>query len=243
MSNQGSSTISPEAGQFQIQRDHTTKADRHPEIFSTVKRLCEGRIGEPRILSFGCSTGEEPFTLATSYFHSGKIFALDSSVTVLDIARRARSIDDRIVYDVSTQSTLAQYGPYDVIFAMSVLCRWPALSEAEDASELFPFTRYLEMVTTLHNNLKAGGFLVIYNANYNFVDTDLISFYEIVLAPEIKDNGYVRHFDRNCKAIPDYFATDVIYRKMSTSHPAKGTRILRVGDENCQPLGAICTPQ
>ena len=225
---------------FQIQRDGTTVEDRYPEIFKTVGRLCAGKT-DVRVLSFGCSTGEEPYTLSTRYLPQAQIVGLDASVTSVEAAKRARSLGESIVYDISTEETLARYGPYDVIFAMSVLCRWPDLADIVDASNVFPFKRYLEMVRLLDEQLVPGGLLVIFNSNYSFLDSALISSYEIILIPQLLDNGYVKHFDRNSRAIENYCGTDAVYRKLTDTAPPVRGRTLRFADEDGRRLGTVCT--
>lgn len=229
-----------EAEAFQIQRDRTTKSDRYPNIFSAVRHLLKDKAdAPPKILSFGCSTGEEPLSLATLYFPTSSIIGLDASPEAIAVAKSERSLQGRIVYDVSTPETLEKYGPYDAIFAMSVLCRWPTLENIADASELFPFPSYVKMVETLDRSLRKGGLLVIYNSHYSFSDTDLISNYEIALVPTIRENGYVKHFDREGREIVDYIGTETIYRKFPDA-PNLSAKVLRFIDESGRPIGRLC---
>ena len=224
---------------FVIQRDRTTVANRYPEVFHPVRRL-SAISDKPhrRILSFGCSTGEEPYDLATTYFPDASVIGLDVWPDALVTAKAERSLGDRIIYDISSPETVAKYGPYDIIFAMSVLCRWPDLANVADASQMFPFSHFVEMVTLLDSHLTLGGLLVIYNANYDFKDTDLISRYEIALVPGISTNGFVKHFDRGGMEMPDYCGTDVIYRK-SANHISQRGHVLRFVDAVGQPLGRL----
>jgi 2-polyprenyl-3-methyl-5-hydroxy-6-metoxy-1,4-benzoquinol methylase len=224
---------------FHIQRDQTTKYDRYPEIFAAVRRLC-GAAGALDVLSFGCSTGEEPLTLGELYLPQARIVALEASPAILDIARAKGTLDGRITWEVSSPEALARHGPYDVIFAMSVLCRWPTLENVPDASEVFPYEQYLHMVTMLDTQLRPGGLFVIYNAHYSFADTVLVSGYEIVLDPEIADSGYVKKYDRRGREIIGYRASDVIYRKLRDPPPCSG-RLLRFIDRDGRPLGSVCT--
>ncbi len=63
------------------QAANNTRYDRYPEIFRTA-RLAAGP--QPlRILSFGCSTGEEPRTLAEKYFATSQILGVDVAPDVL----------------------------------------------------------------------------------------------------------------------------------------------------------------
>jgi 2-polyprenyl-3-methyl-5-hydroxy-6-metoxy-1,4-benzoquinol methylase len=225
---------------FHIQRDQTTKYDRHPEIFAAVRRLC-GDAASLDVLSFGCSTGEEPLTLGQVYLPQARIVALEAWPAILDIARAKGTLDGRITWDLSSPETLAAHGPYDVIFAMSVLCRWPTLEHSEDASELFPYAQYLEMVAMLDAQLRPGGLLAIYNAHYSFADTELVCGYEIVLDPAVADNAYIKKYDRRSREIVGYRATDVVYRKLREPPPTVAGRVLRFIDRDGRPLGNLCT--
>jgi SAM-dependent methyltransferase len=233
----------PNSEEFAIQRDQTTVANRYPEIFHPARRLCTASgFTNPRVLSFGCATGLETYDLATTYFPASTIIGLDVSPKAISTAKAERSLADRIIYDISTPDTLAKYAPYHAIFAMSVLCRWPDLAKIADASSVFPYSRFVEIVTLLDQNLAPGGILVIYNANYDFKDTDLISRYQITLVPGIKTSGYVKHFDRQGKEIPVSCGTDVIFRKCPNTPSPSSHRVFRFIDMDGQPIGNLCNP-
>jgi hypothetical protein len=64
---------------FQIQADQATSLNRYPDVFTAVKQFTEKHmVIHPKILSFGCSTGQEPVTLATEYFPNSEIVGLDT---------------------------------------------------------------------------------------------------------------------------------------------------------------------
>lgn len=204
-----------DTNEFAAQLNNATDSDRHPDIFTTARELVANeKIDEINILSFGCSTGKEPYVLATKYFRGARIVAVDISAAVLEIAKTEHSIPGTITYDLSSPENIKKHGPYDVIFAMSVLCRWPDLAGQSDASDLFPFSKYLELVTVLRDNLRKGGLLVIYNASYDFSHVDFIDEFEIVKTPANISNGYVKRFGRDGIAIKCYTGTELVYRKL-----------------------------
>jgi hypothetical protein len=156
-----------------------TRADRYPTVFSGVQRLASER-GNPasKILSFGCSTGAECFTLRT-YFPDTEIVGLDINRKSLGFARDANS-DSRIRFLESSPAIVRENGPYDLIFANSVFCRWPLSDHVSDLSRYYPFSRFEEAIGDLDASLNVGGMLVVINPNYDFRDCDVSRRYEVI---------------------------------------------------------------
>jgi SAM-dependent methyltransferase len=225
---------------FRIQVEQTSVANRYPEVFFPLGKLSEAvHRTPPRVLSFGCSVGFEPHDLATRYFTQSAVFGLDVSETALAKARAERSLGGRITYDVSTPANLGHYGPFDVITAMSVLCRWPDLADAKDASELFPFAKFEETVRTLDGNLAEGGILVVYNSNYDFKDTAVARNYDIVLTPHMTTNGFVKRFRKGGAEMPRQTASDAIFRKRPAVECDPDNPTMRFIDTAGRFLGAV----
>jgi len=110
-----------------------TGMDRYPAIFSA----CREYFGDKRdlkILSFGCSTGEEVLTLR-QYFPSAFITGADINRRSLSVCRK-RKVDDRIAFVYSSRDAIRALGPFDAIFCMAVLQRTPHMIQAEGTSSL-----------------------------------------------------------------------------------------------------------
>jgi hypothetical protein len=147
-----------------------TRYDRYPEVFR-LARLAAGP--QPRsILSFGCSTGEEPQTLAEKYFRQSRILGVDTSPAAIEQAKALTAHLANVTIAPSEAATIAASAPYDVVFAMSVLCRNPPPKDHLWTD--FPFERFESRVSEREQWLKRGGVLALVNANYNLTQSRLI---------------------------------------------------------------------
>lgn len=203
------------------QTEPNTQYNRYPKIFSTVERLSQngagGVRGVRRVLSFGCSSGEEAETLATLYFNQVGDFVVgtDANEKVLEIAQASNPIPQRISY-VSIGSL--KNALFDVVFAMNVLCVWPLSKYVDDLSELFPFSRFERMLEQIDEMLMPGGILVVYNANYLLQDCSISERYEALKIPELdkrlQKSRLIRLFDNNSKVVHQYpNEIPVVFRK------------------------------
>jgi hypothetical protein len=192
-----------------------TALDRYPSVFAAAAANAPPppTRGRRTILSYGCSTGEEAATLADKYFPDDVVVGLDVYEPALVVARE-RHPNDRIIYDDSTPETLAKYGPFDCILAMSVLCRWPATFELEDCSKVYSFGEFEAAIEALDRELKPSGILTVYNSNFSFLDTPMAERYEVLSGPGIWKNGFVHRFDRQHRRVRT-ITSDCIYSKLS----------------------------
>lgn len=165
----------------------TTGLDRYPSVFSFLRdRMPKG--APLRILSYGCSTGEEVFTLRR-YFPDAEIVGIDINPYNISVClkKQKRSRDSRLRF-VHAGSPLAETGAsYDAILCMSVL-RHGGLSvkQPEDCSHLIRFTVFERVVSELGRCLKPGGFLAIANSNFRFADTAMAADFEVAFRMEPK---------------------------------------------------------
>lgn len=195
-------------GQHQL--TSTTAMDRYPELFGTVQNLVEGN--RPRVLSYGCSTGEECATLEAR-LNPHLLVGADINTSNLKIAQQ-RFSSPRLLFVHSDPSVLALHAPFDVIFALSVLCRWEETRDVEDCSAIYPFEKFESGVDLLDRLLTPGGLLVIYNSNFRFEDSSTFvrSHYTTVPSPAVADSGFVHKFDKMNRRVREDHRT-CIYRK------------------------------
>ena len=220
-----------------IQVSNTTKLDRYPVVFRAVAALAAAaKIEQPHILSFGSSTGEEVFTL-TQYFPGASVLGLDISDAALEQARARYGHVPGVRFEKSGEFAVEPHS-VDLIFAMSVLCRWPVTKQMDSIGHLYPFSAFEQHVTNLDTLLKPGGLLVIYNANYGFLHSRVSTGYDLVVHPTVRRAGQVRRFRRDGVFDPTVSPTDVIYRKRPAGEGA-GERGLRILNESLEVIAAI----
>ena len=196
-----------------------TKMDRYPEIFSQAREhFSESDVAEAdlKLLSFGCSTGEEAFSLRT-YLPEAEIVGVDISQWNLDKASR-RNSDPRIRFLFSDADTLDKEGPFDAIFAMAVLLRIAHRMEPAPSSEdVYPLEKFDEQVQQLDAVLKVGGLLVIYHTNYHLRDTSIYERYRALPGPI--DGGYterdlVPKYGTDNKLLPESDTNERVFVKL-----------------------------
>ena len=177
-----------------------TAMNRYPVIFSATRNYFAEKK-DLRILSFGCSTGEEVLSLRY-YFPDAIIVGAEINKYSLEICQK-RKIDDRMLFTHSLSGELAKHGPYDAVFCMAVFQRNPQLISGKgitDISKIYPFAMFEKQICELDRLLKKGGLFVAHFAQYNFMDTAVASRYRTYGDYNQNDYGpYV--FDKNGKLI------------------------------------------
>ena len=151
-----------------------TAFDRYPQIFAGASHAAPNAR---RILSFGCSTGEECATLKM-YFPQAKVVGADVNPVSLCKARWHYG-SDSVSFAYASDLALKLRAPFDAIFCLTVL-RDTRLDAEASISETYPFDRFDERVRLLHSLLEPGGLLVFYGNMYRFSDTSIAEHYENV---------------------------------------------------------------
>jgi len=182
------------------ERLHQTTAltwpDRYPRIFAACRRYF-GESEELRILSFGCSTGEEVLTLRR-YFPRAVITGAEINRRSLDVCR-SRPADAKISFVYSDRAVIAGRAPFDAIFCMAVLQRTPHAVQADRTVSLrriYPFDRFDRQLADFDAWLKPGGLLVIHHTQYRVSDASVAARYA-PLADADQEDDRSTLFDRD----------------------------------------------
>ncbi|WP_216829019.1 class I SAM-dependent methyltransferase [Alkalihalobacterium elongatum] len=148
-----------------------TGMNRYPEIFSACKNYLKDKH-DLKILSYGCSTGEEVLTLR-NYFPTAQISGADVNKRSLKICR-SLSTDNKISFIFSTPRNLKKQGPYDAIFCMAVLQRTPhdiANNNITSLKTIYPFEKFEKQIIELDQLVKPNGLLIVHYTQFSLFDT------------------------------------------------------------------------
>lgn len=135
--------------------------------------------GPTKVLSFGCSYGFEMKSLADKYL-TGKadIYGVDVNDAVVAKAQENVKIVDtnKMVVLHGKTDPASNYGPFDAVFANSVLCynRFPEPKDpVAKIKSMFTFATFEGLLQEIDVLVKVGGFLSLDNTNYLFNQTSL----------------------------------------------------------------------
>jgi hypothetical protein len=221
----GNSLEGSAAAEGSHQLSTTSSAGRYHAIFSAAALAVD--VVNPSVLSFGCADGYELNDLATKHFHHGRVVGCDIDLDAQRIANICNAQPARVKIIGADPDLLAAHGPYDVIVAMAVLCRWPETRSMEDISECYPFSGFEEQLRKLIELLVPGGVLCVYNSNYRVVDSSLMAQLEVVNNPElIPTSQPVRLFHPSGQPRADNISDGFVFRKVPRPGSGAGTRAL-----------------
>jgi hypothetical protein len=177
-----------------------TYMDRYPTIFSACRDYFYGKQ-DLKILSYGCSTGEEVLTLR-KYFPTAQIIGADINKQSLSICKKL-PVDENITFVYSTSSEIQKHGPFDAIFCMAVLQRKPheiAAKGINNLKKIYPFEKFDRQIIEFDKQMKPKGLMVIHFTQYSLLDTTVASKYEAL--GDYNQIDYLSPvFDKNSKLI------------------------------------------
>ena len=198
-----------------FQPSNDTEPDRYPAAFAYVRDQL-GNGEDLRILSFGCSTGDEIFSLRR-YFPSAWLKGIDiSRGNVADCEKRRRAAsDDRMAFAVAGSTAGEPTAHYDAIFAMAVFRHGDLSgSDAQSCRHRITFSAFESTVADLARCLRPGGFLAVEFSNFRFCDTEVAGQFECVLqVPKAPYHPQVPLFGRDDRRLDIAGYDDVVFRK------------------------------
>jgi len=153
-----------------------------------------------RILSFGCSDGSECLDLA-DVFPDAEIVGCDVNAKALERARETCA--DRATIVESSPAALLDLGPFDAVFVLSVLCRYPKSAGLDDVSAVYPVEEFDRTLREIDACLAPGGVLALYNAQYFFEDAGIFPSYAALGGVGFNRNGWIEKSLRDGRRITD----------------------------------------
>ena len=198
-------------GERMHQTTPLTGMNRYPEIFSEASRQLVD-VPRPKLLSFGCSTGEELLSLRM-YFQNALIYGFEINAASLAIAR-SKPFDQAVCVLKSSARAMKRHAPYDAVFCMAVLQRTPHLiinNRVDDISGIYPFRKFDDQLTQLDELLIPGGLFVIEHAFYDLLEAQIGNRYQAIEFTH-PQQPYPR-FSRNGQRQPERTRYHTIFRK------------------------------
>lgn len=194
----------------------TTCEDRYPRAFAFVHDAIGDGL-DRRILSFGCSTGEEVFSLRR-YFPAATITGIDINPRNIRVCRArlaALGGDSRLSFVLAGSPMGETAASYDAVFAMAVFRHGDLGDGPLFCDHRLRFADFDRCVGELADVLKPGGLLVIRHANFRFADTVAAAGFEpvfsFVVAPDASVSPLYGPDDRR---LPDDKRDDGIFQKI-----------------------------
>jgi SAM-dependent methyltransferase len=183
-------------GEFQPY--YFTRPDRYPWLFGfAAERL--GSRPNLSVLSFGCSRGEEVFSLR-KYFPAAVLKGID--INPRNIARcqaRMRAENPtNMTFEIAATTEGEATSSYDAIFCLAVLCNGSlTTSGAQRCDPLLHFARFDRTVGDFARCLKPGGLLVLHTTNFRFCDTSVAPGFDVVFEADPAHLALDVLFDRD----------------------------------------------
>lgn len=162
-----------------LQPSMVTEPDRYPEFFAYVAQQLAD-VPKPRLLSFGCSTGEELLALR-DHMPGAELVGIDINPLAIAACEQKMAGDSGIrLICAGTASELAD-ASFDAVFAMAVL-RHGELQSSQPAScaAILPFAQAEAAVSDLARCLRPGGYLLIWNCHFRFADMAAAAGFDVV---------------------------------------------------------------
>ncbi len=198
-------------GERHFQGASFTRSDRFPALFQQCALSLQG-IAAPRVLSFGCSTGEEVFSLA-HYLPNAEIVGVDiNRWCVKQAAVRNTSSRLRFLYRGSPEfDTL---GTFDAIFCMAVFQRTENRSMEGSVIETgFRFENFEAEMRGLDPMLKPGGLLFIDQCDFSFEQTAVAAEYQPLVCAANEKLRQRRLFGRDNRLLTEAYVAKRIFVK------------------------------
>ncbi|MDR3697524.1 class I SAM-dependent methyltransferase [Mucilaginibacter sp.] len=187
-------------GNYYFQKESYSTPNRYPHLFTKCK-IYLNEVANLQILSFGCATGQEVFTLG-AYLPHAAIMGVDINAWCLKQCKKKNG-ESRFSFFHRFSKEFIKSANFDAIFCLAVFQRSENRTETRDTALNFTFEKFEAEIIMLDKKLKRGGLFIIDNTDFSFTDTVCSIDYKPL---EFETNKMVRErplFDRNNRKIAD----------------------------------------
>lgn len=129
-------------------------------------------------------------------FPDAQLFGCDVNETALKSAMRTYGHVAKFFY--SSETNIINNGPYDLICALSSLCRHPPPANIND---VFRFEDFESIIKLLVANIRPDGALALYNASYLLQWTQSADEFVPLRSDVICRNGFVSLYDESGRVL------------------------------------------
>lgn len=176
-----------------------TAPDRYPHLFAALRDQLEDEPA-PRILSFGCSSGDEVLSLR-HYLPRAVLSGID--VNRVRLRQACQKVHDpRIRLTVAASIAEAGGGIFDAIVCLSVLHRSPLLHDwPTDCRPHMTFASFERAILDFDSHLAPGGLLLLYHTSFRFMETKAACRYTPLYLVDPLSHDLNKHYDRDNQPI------------------------------------------
>ena len=211
-----------------LQTSPFTLPDRYPEIFGFVRHKLAD-VPDSRLLSYGCSTGEEVFALR-DYFPKSYISGIDINAHSIAKAqtRLGRRPDSRMQFAQAASPRSVPPESLDAIFCMAVMRQGALGSNLPDRCEhLIDFATVQALAAALSRHLNVGGSLAIWHANFRFCDMAASADFQTALRLPWCEEANHPLYGADNRRISQATYTDAVFRKKNAQATTASPRRTR----------------
>lgn len=188
-----------------------TSENRYPDLFEMAKQHFSA-FENPKLLSFGCSTGEEVATLA-SYLPQSTVIGVDINDWCVSEAKKKNASSSTFFYH-SLSEEFKETHDFDAIFCLAVFQNPENRHDKTRQISSYLFQHFEKQLIELDQKLKINGLLFIDQTDFNFLETSLMKRYQIAPFPENKITRQRPLFNKNNQKIAEINASFRVFRKV-----------------------------
>ena len=162
-----------------LQPSGMTMFDRYPSIFTAVQSLLVNS-SDIKLLSFGCSSGEEVHSLR-GYFPTAFIRGTDIDARRVASCRQQQNACPSLTeFDVANSAANEPPQYYHAVFALAVLRHGDLKGAPSESTPIFRFDQFDAHVGWLTSCLRTGGYLVVRHCNFRVEDCSAANILETI---------------------------------------------------------------